>query len=261
MELSMAAIESSNSQLQQVEEIINGIKIKTQVINDIVFKTQLLSFNASIEAARAGQYGRGFAVVAEEVGNLAQLSGKASKEIDILIHDSQKRVGKIIASVQEKVVDGKTVAQNALKHFEEIAGQVVVISEKVKNVGEATLEQEGGIDQTTRAMEEMDKSAGRNKIAADQILKLVEQSRIVGKRIEEVSKNIHNLVGGSDVEDGSTPLEEVDSETEQRTAESQRNDAVTISIIDKLAKQKLKNYTTMSGKGIAASDKTFRKKS
>ncbi|MGE0526529.1 MAG: methyl-accepting chemotaxis protein, partial [Bdellovibrionales bacterium] len=74
METAMIAIEQANSQLQSFEEIIRSIREKTQVINDIVFKTQLLSFNASIEAARAGQYGRGFAVVAEEVGKLAQLS-------------------------------------------------------------------------------------------------------------------------------------------------------------------------------------------
>jgi len=40
-------------------------------MNDIVFQTKLLSFNASVEAARAGIHGKGFAVVADEVGNLA----------------------------------------------------------------------------------------------------------------------------------------------------------------------------------------------
>ncbi|RYZ87541.1 MAG: hypothetical protein EOP04_11470 [Proteobacteria bacterium] len=48
------------------------------IINEIVFKTQLLSINASIEA---GQHGKGFAVPAGEVGNLAQMSGNAAKEI------------------------------------------------------------------------------------------------------------------------------------------------------------------------------------
>ncbi|MHA0111674.1 methyl-accepting chemotaxis protein, partial [Klebsiella pneumoniae] len=80
--------EDANSQLQSISNIIGEISAKTNIINDIVFKTQLLSFNASIEAARAGQHGRGFAVVAEEVGNLAQMSGNAAKEIRALLEDS-----------------------------------------------------------------------------------------------------------------------------------------------------------------------------
>ena len=58
-----------------------------------MFKTQLLSFNASIEAARAGQHGRGFAVVAEEVGHLAQTSGKAAEEIRNLLEKQSKASG------------------------------------------------------------------------------------------------------------------------------------------------------------------------
>ena len=110
MDSSMHAIEQANSQLVSFEEIIQSIRGKTRVINDIVFKTQLLSFNASIEAARAGQYGRGFAVVAEEVGKLAQLSGDASKEIDLLLGTSQDRVVRIVESVRERVSDGKEVS-------------------------------------------------------------------------------------------------------------------------------------------------------
>ncbi|NJL24604.1 MAG: hypothetical protein HC902_05160 [Calothrix sp. SM1_5_4] len=53
MEASMAAIDESNAQLRSLEDIIQSIQEKTKIINDIVFKTQLLSFNASIEAARA----------------------------------------------------------------------------------------------------------------------------------------------------------------------------------------------------------------
>jgi methyl-accepting chemotaxis protein len=85
---SMESIQQANVQLQDISRVIEEINSKTKVINDIVFKTQLLSFNASIEAARAGQHGRGFAVVAEEVGNLADISGQAATEIEGLLGSS-----------------------------------------------------------------------------------------------------------------------------------------------------------------------------
>ncbi len=189
MENSMVAIEQANSQLESFQEIILAIKEKTQIINDIVFKTQLLSFNASIEAARAGQYGRGFAVVAEEVGKLAHMSGGASKEIDQLLLDSQRRVVQIVETVQSRVRDGKEVSEEALKRFNEIAKQVVIVSDKVNQVGEATIEQEGGVEQTARAMDQMDETAAHNKDGADQIYK-------ISIRVRELSVKVREVTGG-----------------------------------------------------------------
>jgi len=194
MEAAMMAIEHANGQLQSFEEIIGAIREKTQIINDIVFKTQLLSFNASIEAARAGQYGRGFAVVAEEVGKLAQMSGGASKEIDQLLSDSQKRVGKIVEAVRGRVKDGKDVSGEALKRFGEIAKQIGTISEKVTQVGEATLEQEGGVEQTARAMDQMDQTALHNKKSAEQMFKVAEKVRTLSFRVREMSAEIRRYV-------------------------------------------------------------------
>ena len=194
MESAMMAIEQANSQLQSFEEIINSIKEKTHIINDIVFKTQLLSFNASIEAARAGQYGRGFAVVAEEVGKLAQMSGGASKEIDQLLSDSLRRVGKIVEAVQDRVRDGKEVSGEALKRFGEIAKQIGIISEKVNQVGEATLEQEGGVEQTARAMDQMDQSALHNKKSAEQMFKVAERVRTLSFKVREMTSDIRRYV-------------------------------------------------------------------
>jgi methyl-accepting chemotaxis protein len=64
-------IEDASVNLEQIHELFNGINDKLKFIDEIVFQTKLLSFNASVEAERAGEHGRGFAVVAQEVGTLA----------------------------------------------------------------------------------------------------------------------------------------------------------------------------------------------
>jgi hypothetical protein len=97
-------VETSNNQLAEITKLINDIGSKTKVINEIVFQTKLLSFNASVEAARAGEYGKGFAVVAEEVGNLAQMSGNAAKEITALLTESVQKVENIVNESKTKLI-------------------------------------------------------------------------------------------------------------------------------------------------------------
>jgi branched-chain amino acid transport system substrate-binding protein len=89
-------MESSNDRLLEIRQLVGDIGSKTQMINDIVFQTKLLSFNASVEAARAGIYGKGFAVVAEEIGKLAASSGHAAKEINELLTAGTKKVESIV---------------------------------------------------------------------------------------------------------------------------------------------------------------------
>lgn len=194
MDSSMHAIEQANSQLVSFEEIIQSIRGKTRVINDIVFKTQLLSFNASIEAARAGQYGRGFAVVAEEVGKLAQLSGDASKEIDLLLGTSQDRVVKIVESVRARVSDGKDVSEEALKRFTEIARQISTVSDKINQVGVAAVEQAGGVEQTARAMDQMNETAHKNKLSSEQIFQVSDRVRDMSTKVREVTEGVRRFI-------------------------------------------------------------------
>jgi methyl-accepting chemotaxis protein len=162
----MDSVNHANSQLQNMANIISEVSAKTMVINDIVFKTQLLSINASIEAARAGQHGKGFAVVAEEVGNLAQMSGNAAKEIQLLISDSQKQVLQIIEVTQSRSKESQSVSQEAVHAFSEIASGIIAINERLKGVTQATHEQEIGIQQISVAMTQMDQSTQRNSSLA-----------------------------------------------------------------------------------------------
>ena len=81
----MENILDNNQKLKGLLEIIGEIKNKTELINEIVFQTKLLSFNASVEAERAGEHGKGFSVVAKEIGALAKLSGESADQISKII--------------------------------------------------------------------------------------------------------------------------------------------------------------------------------
>jgi methyl-accepting chemotaxis protein len=97
--------------ISDLKESIRKINVKTQAINDIVAKTQLLSFNASLEASHAGQYGKGFVVVAEEVGRLAKTSGLAAKEIQNQITVSQGQIDATLSNFEKRFENGLDICR------------------------------------------------------------------------------------------------------------------------------------------------------
>jgi len=180
---SMSSIAESNASLQEIAEIVSSISQKTSVINEIVFKTQLLSFNASIEAARAGQYGKGFAVVAEEVGNLAQMSGDAAREIEVLIANSEKKVDSTLGLIQRRVKEGTVVSVEAVNAFNGISSAIEIIKNQVKAIADATVQQDVGIAQAQKAMSLLDEAARRTSALANEM-------KVSSSTLEESSKKM-----------------------------------------------------------------------
>jgi len=163
----MEGIEASNSKLQSLVQLIQEIEAKTQIINDIVFETRLLSFNASIEAARAGVHGKGFSVVAEEVGKLAVLSGKAADEIRSLLDSSTAEVAKIVSSTQESVLAGKNAFRDCEQAFNSMGDTLQRIRDSVEQIATATQQQEVGVEQTNKAMVAIDHATLNNSKSAE----------------------------------------------------------------------------------------------
>ena len=107
MDATVQAIENIDHSLHIIEDLIG-------TIDDVADNTNLLSMNAAIEAAHAGQYGKGFAVVAQEIRKLADETGKHARSIGSSLKsiekdvssttDKSRNTGQVINQVIEKIV-------------------------------------------------------------------------------------------------------------------------------------------------------------
>ncbi len=195
----MDSINESNKRISEIVQVISEIGNKTKVINDIVFQTKLLSFNASVEAARAGEHGKGFAVVAEEVGNLAEMSGKSSKEIsDMLeasiktvegiINDTNKQISALVISGKEKVETGNNVAKECQIVLGEIVENISKASEWSVDIARASQEQAQGIQEITSAMNQLDQVTQTNAATSD-------QAAVASKQLSAQASSLVSTVG------------------------------------------------------------------
>ena len=197
----LAAVEFSNTRFDQVSKIIEKISEKTSVINEIVFQTKLLSFNASVEAARAKEHGRGFSVVAQEVGNLAQMSGQSAREISELLMESREQVSQILAESKQKVSElvekGKQRIQLGTElslRCNEILQSVVensgTVREMMNDIAEASKEQAEGVQNISIAMNQLDESTHINSEVAHDTANcartLAEQAKLMRSSVSQL---------------------------------------------------------------------------
>lgn len=164
----MDAILESNKKIENLVKTIEEIGAKTEVIDDIVFKTQLLSFNASVEAERAGEHGRGFSVVAQEVGNLAQTSGNAAKEISQIVKTAIKDAVAAAAENKEKVSTGSELASETKVQMENVLKKLAEIQNSVEKIVSASREQGQGINQITNAMNDLSRVTQDNASVSEE---------------------------------------------------------------------------------------------
>ena len=176
-ETSGIVVQSAVEAMGQIRASSHQIRRIIGVINDIAYQTNLLSLNAEIEAARAGDAGRGFAVVAAEVRTLAQRSGEAAKEIEHLISTSSAQVENGVALVGETGV--------ALTG---IIDKVADMAELVRAISASSQEQATGLAEINIAVTEMDRGVQRSAA-------MVEDSTAAAHALQHETQALTRIVG------------------------------------------------------------------
>ena len=144
------ASKTANS-MDEINEKVNSINEAISVIDQIAFQTNILSLNAAVEAATAGEAGRGFAVVAAEVRNLANRSADAAREIKNLVQEATMKAN-----------DGKMVSADMIEGYKELNKNISETIHIIEDVSKASKEQMTGIEQINDAVNMLDRVTQEN---------------------------------------------------------------------------------------------------
>lgn len=200
-------MQQMDTDLKTIESIFSEVENKTKVINDIVFQTRLLSFNASVESARAGEHGKGFAVVAEEVGNLAQMSGKAAAEISDLIVNGSKQVSSIVISGKENLaklsVDAETSVNEGMqkatecnKSFQAISSSLSQIQSLIIELSKSTNEQTIGVSEVNKAMQLISQATEQSAMISSETQSISGQVEVEANNLKRTVDNLVKIFNG-----------------------------------------------------------------
>ena len=176
------------------------------LITDIATQTNLLSLNAAIEAAQAGDAGKGFAVVAKEIRSLAESSRKAVDEISELVSGVQQdtlEAAETIKRMNTQVNDGMQASKMASQVFEEITTSSKQILDYSEEILKSTQNQSNSIQDVVRSSEGIivvaeETAAGSEQVAtssaelasgmenfSDQSKVLLDIARVLREKVNE----------------------------------------------------------------------------
>ncbi len=168
MKQMMIAMHNIHETSQKVVSII-------QTIEEIASQTNLLSLNASIEAARAGDAGKGFAVVADEIGKLALESSKAANTTKELIEISMEEINK-----------GNSIAEGAVNSLKESVSAVDRVNEMIQETAENAATQAESMEQLRAGIREISHGIQDNSAASQETSATSEELASQAERLNQM---------------------------------------------------------------------------
>jgi len=187
-------------------KVVEDVGRMTKVISDIARQINLLSLNASIEAARAGDQGRGFAVVASEIGKLANETSFAVVNIQKTIEQVETAFGDFIKSTEEILdflvhtvtPDYDSLVQTA-NQYEQDAASIAAMSETLSHMSDNIRHI---MSEVTKAVQNIAESAETTATVSSSIMDSVNEVSIViadigdmSDKQQDISNELNEVVG------------------------------------------------------------------
>jgi methyl-accepting chemotaxis protein len=160
--------ENGREDMKKSGVMLKNIAEKISIISDISFQTNILSLNASIEAARAGKYGKGFAAVAQEVGFLAEKSKDSAFEIEDLSVNSIK------------------IAENSTELLEKLVEDIKKTYDLIVSITTSSNEQKDGAEQINLSIQELNNVTQQNAVAAEKLANFAEELASSAEMVREM---------------------------------------------------------------------------
>ena len=190
-EVGRSGLQDVATDIQEIAHDSEGLLEINAVMENIASQTNLLSMNAAIEAAHAGEAGRGFAVVADEIRKLAENSSTQSKTISALLKKIKGSIEKITLSTQ-----------NVLTKFEAIDTSVKVVSEQEDLIRNAMEEQRSGSRQIVTGVSEISEITHQVKSGSGEMLdgskEVITESQSLEKLTQEITSGMNEMASGAD---------------------------------------------------------------
>lgn len=161
-------IEQGHKATSETAQLMNAIETSNNQIADLSFQTNLLSLNAAVEAAHAGDMGRGFAVVANEVKKLAQRSSVMANEIN---HLSKK---------------GLTSSSQAANQLTTLLPEVTKIVGMIEQVDQTNLKHQQGNMEIEMAMNQLNTIVQSNAAASEELATSAEELSAQAAQLENL---------------------------------------------------------------------------
>jgi len=168
------SIEENNEVLIKTVELVNLISEKIKVISEIAAKTDILSINAAIEAARAGDVGKGFAVVAQEIRKLADISKNAAEEIT----DFSKK--------------GTSMSEKARDALHKLSPQIKLNVDIINSIFSASIEQQTNAEAINVSVNQLNEITNQNSATAEEMASTAEQLSTQAIQLENLMKEINS---------------------------------------------------------------------